>query len=443
MTATHAPLTVEVVARAGATIVDVRQVDRRCPVYRIGEGPRAHAPVAVGGAGADGCVALIELRGGSPWLALPSGASGELRRGAAAEPLVAGQAVQLTEGTCAIVQVGPLRFELRASPDEPAPAFRPTFDGALWLGQAASLALCMALMVMVRMFAAEAEAPRWDDPELQERLIRYTASLPPADPPARPFVADLRPSPRPEPPAPAVKEEPRAPEEPPALPGVAAGPRGQDRQDMAREAGFLGLAEFDRIVGNYTKSLQSSIKHYARSAADEAAWAAAAEALPRAVAGLELSETLRGGGGEARGVVDLPVTLLARVDRDGKRRWAGHGRKEAAFARTIAAEVREAPRQSVEWTASIGHDLIRGIVRRHTPEVRRCFREADPSLTGKLEVAFTIVEGGRVEAVAIEESSLADRAVERCVAAAVQSWTFPTIVAAAGAVAVRYPFSVG
>ncbi len=72
MTATHAPLTVEVVARAGATIVDVRQVDRRCPVYRIGEGPRAHAPVAVGGAGADGCVALIELRGGSPWLGLQS-----------------------------------------------------------------------------------------------------------------------------------------------------------------------------------------------------------------------------------------------------------------------------------------------------------------------------------------------------------------------------------
>lgn len=442
MTAVHAPLTVEVVVRAGETIVDVRQVDRRCPVYRIGEGPRAHAPVAVAGAGADGCVALIELRDGAPWLAPPAGATGELRVGGSTAPLVAGQAVRLTEGTCAIVQVGPLRVELRASPAERVPRLRPAFDGALWLGQAASLALCLALMVVVRTFGAEAEAPRWDDPELQERLIRYTAALPPVDPPARPFAADLRPSPAPARPSPAA--EPPAPaEEPSPSPGVAASPRGQDRQDMAREAGFLGLAEFDRIVGRYTRSLQSSIKHYARSAADESAWAAAAAALPRAVAGLELSETLRGGGGEARGVVDLPVTLLARVDRDGKRRWAGHGRKEAAFARTIAAEVREAPRQSVEWTASVGHDLIRGVVRRHTPEVRRCFRERDPSLTGKLEVAFTIVEGGRVEAVAIEASSVPDRVVERCVTATVQSWTFPTIVAAAGAVAVRYPFSVG
>lgn len=439
MTAAAAPLTVEVVARQGATIVDVHQVDLRRRAYRIGEGPRARVPVAVAGAGADGCVTLVELRGDGAWLTPPAGSHGELRRGAAREPLIAGQAIRLVDGTCATVQVGPLHFEVRAAPAEPVPAFRPAIDGPLWLGQAASLALFLGLALLVRLHGEEASQPRWDDPELQDRLIRYTASLPPKEPPARPPVAAARPSPAPGPVAPTASPTPRA-EPAPAIPTT---PRGQVPEDMARQAGFLGLAEFDRIVGRYTASLERSIKHYARSAADEAAWASAARAVPRALAGLELAGTERGGGGEAREVIDLPVTLLARVDREGKRRWAGHGRKEAAFTRAAVPEVREAPRQSVEWTASIGQDLIRGVVRRHTPEVRRCFRERDPSLTGKLEVAFTIGEGGRVNSVAIESSSVSDRAVERCVTEAVRAWTFPTIVAATGAVSVRYPFSVG
>lgn len=440
MTAAHAPLTVEVVARAGASVVDVRQVDHRRPEYRIGEGPRADVPVAVAGAGADGCATLVAVRRDGAWLTPPAGACGEVRRAGVSAPLVAGQPVQLVDGTCAIVQVGPLRFELRAAPAEAVPAFRPSFDAPLWLGQAASLALCLTLALLVRMFGAEAEAPRWDDPELQDRLIRYTASLPPTPTPT-PRVAEVRPAPAPTP-AKSTREPVAAPAEAPAKVGLVTVERGDEMPPRGPRS-FLDLAEFDRIVGEYTRSLDTSIKHYARSAADEAAWTAAAQQVPRVIAGLELSATERGGGGEARDVVDLPVELIAKVGRDGKRAWAGHGRKESAFAARVAPEVREAPRQSVEWTASIGQDLIRGVVRRHTPEVRRCFREHDPTLTGKLEVAFTIAEGGRVKSVEIEASSQSVRAIEGCVAAAVKSWTFPTIVAATGDVAVRYPFSVG
>ena len=58
-------------------------------------------------------------------------------------------------------------------------------------------------------------------------------------------------------------------------------------------------------------------------------------------------------------------------------------------------------------------------------------------------VSFTIASGGRVRAASIETTTVDDTAVQACVMATVKSWTFPTIVAAAGDVAVRYPFSVG
>jgi hypothetical protein len=149
-----------------------------------------------------------------------------------------------------------------------------------------------------------------------------------------------------------------------------------------------------------------------------------------------------GGGGEARGAIDLDFgELLASIQARRARGLPGQGRKEAAFRSTPVREVREAPRQDVAWTTSVGQDLIRGVVRRHTPEVRRCFREGPA--TGRIEVAFTIAAGGKVRAASIADTTVGDPAVQACVTGVVKSWTFPTIVAAAGDVAVRYPFSVG
>lgn len=450
MTASIAPSAVEVVTRLGPTIVDVRLLDRRRATFRIGEGRGADATVAVAGAGPDGCATLVALRGGVARVTVPAGATGELRRDGERAELAAGATIELVAGACAIVQVGPLSFEVAATTAEPAPRFRPVIEWPLWLGQGASLALFLTLVALVQMTAREATPPRWDDPELQERLIGYVAGLRQQEPePApRPFASDLRPdagtpAKQAEAPRERPREQPTA-EEPVGGATIAAGPRGQDAQDMAKGAGIFGVAGFDRALKKFTAGLPDSIKHYADTAADREAWTAAARSLPRAaVAGLELLATERGGGGQARDVVDLPVTLLAKVDKSGKRRWAGHGRAESAFAEKAVPDVREAPRQDTEWTASIGHDLIRGVVRRHTPEVRRCVRERDPSLSGKLEVAFTIGEGGKVEQVSVPSSSIADREVIRCVTETVKAWTFPTIVAAAGDVAVRYPFSVG
>ncbi|WAS98742.1 AgmX/PglI C-terminal domain-containing protein [Nannocystis punicea] len=446
MTERARPLVVEVVARQGATIVDVTAVGGRVRAYRIGEGPLAQATVAVPGADAEGCWTLVALGGDGPLLRLPAGATGELRAGEAeARPLSAGEAIELANGTCAIVQVGPLTFELRAAPAEPPVKWKPVIEWPLWLAQAASLALFLTLALLVRLYGPKAEPPRWDDPELQERLIRYTAELPPPPPKtSEPGAAGERASEAPRE-AIARASRPTPVEAPaagtPAAPAVT-GSRGQDLEDRSREAGFLGLAEFDRILREYTASLDRSIRNYAPSPESDSAWAAATRTVPRAIAGLGLGETIRGGGGVAEAVVDLDLgELLAGLAAKRKRGPPGTGRKEAAFTRAAVPEVRETPRQSVEWTATVGQDLIRGVIRRHTPEVRKCFREGPA--TGKVEVAFTIGSGGKVRAAAIESSTVDHAGVQSCITSTVKSWTFPTIVAATGDVAVRYPFSVG
>ena len=444
MTERARPLVVEVVARQGATIVAVDAVGGRLRAYRIGEGPRAQATIAVRGADADGCWALVTSQAGEPTLRVPQDATGELTIDEATRPLVAGESIGLANGTCAIVHVGPLTFEVRAAPAEPAVTWRPVIEWPLWLSQAASLALFLTLALLVRIYGPTAEPPRWDDPELQERLIRYTAELPPpVKSPAIEAIGERGAEARP----PAIARAPRpapiteSPVEAPTAPAVT-GSREHDVEDMSREAGFLGLKEFDRILRGYTASLDASIRHYAPSPDSDSAWAAATRAVPRAIAGLGLGETIRGGGGVAEAVVDLDLgDLMAKLAAKRKRGLPGTGRKEAAFTRAAVPEVRETPRQSVEWTASVGQDLIRGVIRRHVPEVRKCFR--DGPATGKVEVAFTIGSGGKVRAASIENSTVDHTGVQTCITETVKSWTFPTIVAATGDVAVRYPFSVG
>lgn len=437
MTASQ-PFSVEVSVRAGSRLVDTRALERRGE-FRIGEGPRADFAVAVAGAGADGCVVLVEARAEGPWLRVPAGARAEL----AGRPLAPGDVVKLAFGSCAKVHVGAIEFTVEVCAREPVPAFRPHFDAPAWLAQGASLALFACLALLVRVHAPAPAEPRWDDPELQERLIRYTASISASEPAAsRPHRES---HPRPAAPTPAPRPAPRpAPEVAPEAPSIPAGlpvpPRGQDPSDLARSAGIFGIPGVDAAVARFTVAAIESSRHYVRSVADDEAWSAAARALPRA---LEMAATLRGGGGEARGVVDLPVSLIAKVDGSGRRRWAGEGRKESAFAAAAVGE-REAPRQDLVWTASVGQDLIRGVVRRNSPEVRRCLREGalrDPSGMSRIEVGFTIAAGGRVREVELDPG--VDAELRRCVSAAVKAWTFPTIVAAAGQVSVRYPFSIG
>ena len=85
--------------------------------------------------------------------------------------------------------------------------------------------------------------------------------------------------------------------------------------------------------------------------------------------------------------------------------------------------------------------MIRRIVRAHVNEVRFCYEQGlarDPSLRGRLVVAFAIAGDGSVRAAEVKEA-LADAAVGECVAKAVQRWMFPKHPGA-GDVHVVYPF---
>jgi len=457
----------EVVVSLGGTILDVRHIGRAAgrgspwspwlAAYTLGEGPDAHLPVAIAGCDASGRFTAVEARGGEIHVGLAAGMEGEIRRGesvtAVAALLARGERViTLLPGERATLRVGALELAIRVELATPTPRLaRAAIDRPLWLAQAASLLLCAVLMVIVR-HSAPPTAPRFEDEEVQARLIRYFAHTEPATPepadaprsaPARPRVAS-KPAPTPAAPASA----PLAAPSPDLTPGP--GPIAQGAADMAKQSGIFGLADFMRALEEAKVAARESMTHYVPGARDTAAWVAAAGRDPmRALtAGLGLAATERQGGGDGRDVVDLDLStlLIAQVGADGKRRYGGPRR--AAREKFVEREPRPQaePRHSVVWTASVGRDLIRGVVQRNKPAVRRCFREGlerDPGLRGEVEVAFTIQGDGSVAAPKVAHSSVGDRAVEACVLAAVQSWRFPVFVASGGDVDVRFPFAVG
>jgi outer membrane biosynthesis protein TonB len=66
--------------------------------------------------------------------------------------------------------------------------------------------------------------------------------------------------------------------------------------------------------------------------------------------------------------------------------------------------------------------------RKRSPEVRRCYEAAlakDPSLGGKVTIAFAIQPGGGVSDVRVARTTFRSSAVPSCVAAVVRGWRTP------------------
>ena len=93
-----------------------------------------------------------------------------------------------------------------------------------------------------------------------------------------------------------------------------------------------------------------------------------------------------------------------------------------------------------ENASCLDREIVRRIIRQHKNEVRYCYERglaAKPELTGRVVTSFTIATTGRVLASAVTDSSLRDRDVESCIAAAVRRWEFPSTQQMA---TVSYPF---
>jgi TonB family protein len=152
--------------------------------------------------------------------------------------------------------------------------------------------------------------------------------------------------------------------------------------------------------------------------------------------GLGMRSTGRGGGGDARGTVGVGTLNT------------GDGARGAPGAHGWSAPRREARvpvlrQHEADVHGSLSKEVIRRTIQRRLNEVRYCYESGlarDPSLSGRLAVSFLIAPSGVVQQTAIAESTLGNRAVSDCVAAAVRRLSFPA-PEGGGYVRVTYPFS--
>ena len=71
---------------------------------------------------------------------------------------------------------------------------------------------------------------------------------------------------------------------------------------------------------------------------------------------------------------------------------------------------------------------FRAFTRKKNPEVRRCYEAAlanEPTLRGKVTLAFSVLPGGGVSGVRVVRSSFRTHAVPSCIASVVHGWKTP------------------
>ncbi|MGE0762296.1 MAG: AgmX/PglI C-terminal domain-containing protein [Bdellovibrionales bacterium] len=87
-------------------------------------------------------------------------------------------------------------------------------------------------------------------------------------------------------------------------------------------------------------------------------------------------------------------------------------------------------------------DQIAAVIQRHLGEIIYCYEkglQVQPSLNGRVGVAFVINGGGRVATSRIDQSSLRSSKVESCILGKLRNWKFPQPVGGVN-VKVNYPF---
>jgi TonB family protein len=87
-------------------------------------------------------------------------------------------------------------------------------------------------------------------------------------------------------------------------------------------------------------------------------------------------------------------------------------------------------------------DVIAKIIRQHQNEIKYCYESElnkNPSLAGKVAVAFTIDPAGAVSDASVTETTLNNSTAENCMLSRIRRWKFPE-PKGGGVVAVTYPW---
>ncbi len=139
-----------------------------------------------------------------------------------------------------------------------------------------------------------------------------------------------------------------------------------------------------------------------------------------------------GGGGNSLGIGGLGTH--------------GHGRGTGGYGNIDLGgrgkgETRIVPGRTI-IKGSLSKQEIGRVIRRNLARFKYCYEKqlnANPNLSGKISVYFTIAPTGAVAKASIRETSMNDESVERCVAKVMRSLKFPQ-PRGGGIVVVTYPF---
>ena len=104
--------------------------------------------------------------------------------------------------------------------------------------------------------------------------------------------------------------------------------------------------------------------------------------------------------------------------------------------------VTQTPTQNVGVQGSLDRAQIAAVVNKHIQEIRHCYEKNlinDPSLSGKIQVEWTINPDGTVAGVKTKFSSMKGGDVTGCIAGRIRTWQFPR-PKGNGYVIVNYPF---
>jgi TonB family protein len=140
-----------------------------------------------------------------------------------------------------------------------------------------------------------------------------------------------------------------------------------------------------------------------------------------------------GGGGTGLGLGGLGTKGLGQgAGGDGSVNLGGRGKETT---RIVPGKV--------TVVGGLERDEIMKVIRRHESEIKFCYEQElqkQPSLSGKVSVAWTIDSAGAVPEANVSESSIGSPAVEKCMTDRIRRWKFPE-PRGGGTVDVTFPWN--
>lgn len=155
--------------------------------------------------------------------------------------------------------------------------------------------------------------------------------------------------------------------------------------------------------------------------------------------GLGTRGTGPGGGGLSMNSVGLGA--LGTHGRGGGGSGTGYGEGAGGLGKKVERDINISAGSPIIM-GSLDKELIRRVIQQHIAQIRYCYEKElvrSPGLFGKVATQFTISAEGDVSDARVEQSTMNNGEVERCITSKIRTWKFPK-PKGGGVVIVKYPF---